>query len=47
MGEYGLTLFEHRVLEILAGPKKGEITAGYRKLYNKELYNVLASPCIV
>jgi hypothetical protein len=35
------------VLRIMFGPKTGEVTGGWRKLYNEELDNLCASPIII
>jgi hypothetical protein len=32
--------FENRVLRIIFGPKKDEVTGGWRKLYIEELHNL-------
>jgi hypothetical protein len=31
-------VFENRVLRRIFGPKKNEVTGGWRKLYNEELH---------
>jgi hypothetical protein len=36
-------MFENRVLRIF-GPKKDEVTGGWRKLHNEELHNLYSSP---
>jgi hypothetical protein len=40
---------EHRlrVLRRIFGPKRDEVTGGWRKLYNEDLYNVYSSPSII
>jgi hypothetical protein len=38
--EHRLRVFEKRVLRRIFGPKKDEVTGGWRKLHNKELHNV-------
>jgi hypothetical protein len=37
--EHRLRLIENRMLRRIFGPKRGEMTGGWRKLHNKELYN--------
>jgi hypothetical protein len=39
-------VFENRVLRRIFGPKKGEVTAGWRKLH-EELHNLYSSPSTV
>jgi hypothetical protein len=38
--EHRLKVFENRMLRRLFGPKREEVTEGWRKLYNVELYNL-------
>jgi hypothetical protein len=40
-------VFENRVLRRFFKPKKYEVTGGWRKLYNEELYNLYSSPSII
>jgi hypothetical protein len=40
-------VFENRVLRRIFGPKRDEVIGGWRKLHNKELYNLYCSPCII
>jgi hypothetical protein len=40
-------VFENRVLRKLYGPKRDEVIGGWRKLHNKELYNLYCSPSII
>jgi hypothetical protein len=40
-------VFENRVLRITFGPKRDEVTAGWRKLHNEELHNLYSSPSII
>jgi hypothetical protein len=38
---------ENRVLQRIFGPKRGEVTGGWRKMHNQELYNLYSSPSII
>jgi hypothetical protein len=40
-------VFENRVLRIIFGPKRDEVTEGWRKLHNEELHNMYSSPSII
>jgi hypothetical protein len=40
-------LFENRVLRSLFGPKREEVTGGWRKLHNEELNNLYSSENII
>jgi hypothetical protein len=40
-------VFENRVLRRIFGPKRDEMTGGWRKLHNKELHNLFSSPNII
>jgi hypothetical protein len=40
-------VFENRVLKRIFGPKRDEITGGWRKLHNEELHNLYSSPHII
>jgi hypothetical protein len=42
--EHRLRVFENRVLRKIFGPKKGEVTGEWRKLYNEELHILYSSP---
>jgi hypothetical protein len=42
-----LRIFENRVLRRIFGPKRDEVTRGWRKLHNKELHGLYSSPSIV
>jgi len=44
--ECGLTVFESRVLRKIFGPKRDEVTWGWRKLHIEEL-NDLHSPNVI
>jgi hypothetical protein len=37
--EHRLGVFENRVLRRICGPKRDEVTGGWRKLHNDELHN--------
>jgi hypothetical protein len=39
-------VFESRVLKGIFGPKRDEVTGGWRKLHNEELQNLYSSPSI-
>jgi hypothetical protein len=45
--EYKLGAFENRVLRRILGPKRDEVTGGWRKLHNVELHNLYSSPSII
>jgi hypothetical protein len=38
---------ENRVLRGILGPKRYEVTGGWRKLYNEEFHNLYSSPSII
>jgi hypothetical protein len=40
-------VFENRVLRRIFGPKRDEVTGGWRKLHNEELQNLYSSPNII
>jgi hypothetical protein len=40
-------VFENRVLRRIFGPKRDEVTRGWRKLHNEELHNLYSSPSII
>jgi hypothetical protein len=42
-----LRVFENRVLKRILGPKRDEVTGGWRKLHNEELHGLYSSPSIV
>jgi hypothetical protein len=42
-----LRVFENRVLRGISGPKRDEVTGGWRKLHNEELHNLYSSPSII
>jgi hypothetical protein len=45
--EHGLRVFENRVLMRIFGPKRDEVTGGWRKLHNEELHVLYSSPSII
>jgi hypothetical protein len=40
-------VFEYRVLRRIFGPKRDEVTGGWRKLHNEELHNLYSFPSIM
>jgi hypothetical protein len=40
-------VFENTVLRTIFGPKRDEVTEGWRKLHNEELHDPYSSPNIV
>jgi hypothetical protein len=40
-------VFDNRVLRRIFGPKRDEVTEGWRKLHSEELHNLYASPSII
>jgi hypothetical protein len=46
-GRRWLRVFENRVQIRIVGPKRDEVTGGYRKLHNEELHNVYSLPNII
>jgi hypothetical protein len=40
-------VFENRVLRRMFGPKRDEVTCEWRKLHNKEFYDLYSSPSII
>jgi hypothetical protein len=45
--EHRLRVFENRVLRRIFGPKRDEVTGGWRKLHNEELHKLYTSPRII
>jgi hypothetical protein len=44
--EHRVRVFENRVLRRIFGPKRDEVTGGWRKLHNEELHNLYSSRSI-
>jgi hypothetical protein len=40
-------VFENRVLKRIIGPKRGEVTGGWRKVHNEELHILCPSPSTI
>jgi hypothetical protein len=45
--EHRLRVFEKKVLRRIFGPKRDEVTGGWRKLHNEELRDLYSSPSII
>jgi hypothetical protein len=45
--EHRLKVFGNRVLRRIFGPKRDEVTGGWRELHNEELHGLYSSPSIV
>jgi hypothetical protein len=45
--EHRLRVFEKRVLRRIFGPKRDELTGGWRKLHNEELLNLYSASSII
>jgi hypothetical protein len=45
--EHRLRVFENRVLRGIFGPKRDEVTGGWRQLHNEELHNLYSSASII
>jgi hypothetical protein len=45
--EHRLRVFENRVLRIIFGPKRDEVTGEFRKLHNQEVHDFYSSPSII
>jgi hypothetical protein len=45
--EHSLRVFENRVLRRIFGPKRDEVTGGWRQLHNEELRDLYSSPTII
>jgi hypothetical protein len=46
-GEHRLRVFENSVLRRIFGPKRDEVTAGWRKLHSEGLHNLYPLPSII
>jgi hypothetical protein len=42
-----LRVFENRVLRRIFGPKREEVTGGWRKVHDEKLHNLYNSPNII
>jgi hypothetical protein len=42
-----LRVFDKRMLRIIFGPKRGEVTGGWRKLHDEELHNLYSPPSTI
>jgi hypothetical protein len=45
--EHKLRVFENRVLRRIFGPKREEVTGGWRILHSEKLHNLCSSPYII
>jgi hypothetical protein len=45
--EHRLRMFENRVLRRIFGPKRAEVTEGWRKLHKEELHKLYSSPRLI
>jgi hypothetical protein len=45
--EHRLAAFENRVLRRVFGPRRDEVTGGWRELHNEELRELCSSPSII
>jgi hypothetical protein len=45
--EHRLRVFENRVLRRIFGPKRNEVTGGWKKLRNEVLCNLYSSPSLI
>jgi hypothetical protein len=45
--ERRLRVFENKVLRRIFGPKRDEVTGGWRELHNEELHDLYSSPSII
>jgi hypothetical protein len=44
--EHKLRVFENKVMRRIFGPKRDEVTGGWRKMHNEELCDLYSSPSI-
>jgi hypothetical protein len=47
MEEYGLRVFENRVLWKICRPKRDEVTGEWRRLLKEELHDLCSSPNVI
>jgi hypothetical protein len=40
-------VFENKVLRRIFGPKRDEVTGGWRKLHNEKLHDLYSTPSII
>jgi hypothetical protein len=45
--EHRLRVFENRMLRRIFGPKRDEVTGGWRKLHNEEVHDLYSLPSII
>jgi hypothetical protein len=45
--EYRTRVFANRLLRTIFGPKRDEVTGGWRKLHNEGLHNLYSSPSVI
>jgi hypothetical protein len=45
--EHKLRVFKNRLLRRIFGPRRDEVTEGWRGLHDKELRNLYSSPSII
>jgi hypothetical protein len=45
--EQRLRVFQNRVLRIIFGPQRDEVTGGQRKLHNEELHDLYSSARVI
>jgi hypothetical protein len=45
--EHRLRVFENRVIRRIFGPKRDDVTEGWRKLHNEELHILYSPPSII
>jgi hypothetical protein len=45
--EHSRRVFERMVLRRIIGPKRDQMTGGWRKLHNEELHKLYSSPSII
>jgi hypothetical protein len=45
--EHRLRVFKSRVLGRIFGPKRDDVTGGWRKLHNEDLHDLYSSPSLI